>query len=209
MDMERESEMERVVIVDIDHTLSDAFWRDPLLGKWEEYHAAGIQDKPIRFVREIIDMAFAKGKEIVAVTARPEWNRQMTMRWMIQYDIPIDVILMRANDDHRPSTEVKRELVTEAFPDLSVIEFVLEDRDDMVAMYKQMGLNVLQVNYGGRNGGEGPQVAPDVRTTTTETHDGQAEQSGSEHSVGAHQGSGGDPRGAQGDLRPGLSERGS
>jgi hypothetical protein len=194
----------KIVLVDLDHTLSDAFWRDPLLGRWEEYHAAGIQDKPIAFVKEIVDMANGSGREVVAVTARPEWNRQMTMRWMIQYDIPIDVILMRGDDDHRPSTEVKKGLVTEAFPDLSVIEFVLEDRDDMVAMYKQMGLNVLQVNYGGRNGGEGPQVAPD-----NGEHHGQAEQSSSEHSIGAHQGSGGDPRGAQGDLRPGLPECGT
>jgi hypothetical protein len=142
----------KIVLVDLDHTLSDAFWRDPLLGKWEEYHAAGMDDKPIGFVKQIIDMAHGSGCDIVAVTARPEWNRQMTVRWMIQHDVPIDVILMRADDDHRPSVEVKRSLVTEAFPDLSVIEFVLEDRDDCVAVYKQLGLNVLQVNYGGRNG---------------------------------------------------------
>jgi hypothetical protein len=181
----------KIVLVDLDHTLSDAFWRDPLLGKWEEYHAAGIQDRPIAFVKEIIDMAFAKGREVVAVTGRPEYNRQMTMRWMIQYDVPIDVILMRATDDHRPSVEVKIGLVTEAYPDLSVIEFVLEDRDDCVAAYKQMGLNVLQVNYGGKNGGDSFQV--NYADTQQGGDHGQAEQSGSEHGVGAHQEPGGHP----------------
>jgi 5'(3')-deoxyribonucleotidase len=160
----------KIVLVDLDHTLADAFWRDPLLGKWEEYHAAGMDDKPIGFVKEIIDMAHRSGREVVAVTGRPEYNRQMTMRWMIQYDIPIDVILMRAADDHRPSVEVKKELVTETFPDLSVIDFVLEDRDDCVAAYKQLGLNVLQVNYGGRNGGEGIQFNTPMRRENDETN---------------------------------------
>jgi hypothetical protein len=169
----------KIVLVDLDHTLCDAFWRDPLLGRWEEYHAAGMEDKPIGFVREIIDMAHHSGREVVAVTGRPEYNRQMTVRWMIQYDIPIDTILMRAMDDHRPSVEVKRELVTLAFPDLSVIEFVLEDRDDCVAIYKQLGLNVLQVNYGGRNGQDGFQV--NYADTQQGGPHGQAEQSGSEH----------------------------
>jgi uncharacterized HAD superfamily protein len=146
--------MTKYVIVDIDHTLSDAAWRDPLLGKWDEYYAASIWDRPIEFVRQIVEMAYEHGREIVAVTARPEDNRHMTMRWMFQYDVPIDVIYMRATDDHRPSVEVKRDIIAQNFPNLHEIEFVLEDRDDAIAMYKQLGLNALQVNVGARNGNQ-------------------------------------------------------
>jgi hypothetical protein len=179
--------MERVVIVDIDHTVADAAWRDALLGQWDEYYAASIWDRPVVFVKNLIEMAYAHGREVVAVTARPEDNRQMTMRWMIQHDIPIDVIHMRASDDRRPSTEVKRDLITLNFPDLSVIEFVLEDRDDAVAMYRQLGLNVLQVNIGARDGNQGLGITRrgDVYSVVGDQHgDGGGPQGALPHAAG-------------------------
>jgi hypothetical protein len=145
------NETRRIVVVDIDHTVADAAWRDTLMGQWDEYYAAGWWDRPIPFVVDIINMAAAFERDIVAVTARPEDNRIMTLRWFARNEIPIDDIYMRGRDDRRPSTEVKRDIINQHFPDLSLIDFVLEDRDDAVAMYRQLGLNVLQVCYYGRS----------------------------------------------------------
>jgi len=137
----------RFVIVDIDHTISDAAWRDGLLGQWDRYYIEGLDDKPIEFTVNLIRLLHYAGQHrIIAVTARPEDVRPLTYRWFMRHDVPIDTVLMREQDDHRPSSEVKRELVERHFQDLSLIDFVIEDRDDCVAMYKQLGLNVLQVN---------------------------------------------------------------
>jgi hypothetical protein len=138
-----------ILIVDIDHTVSDAAWRDPLIGDWQNYHDQAVHDKPIAFVRELVTIySVYRRYDIVAVTGRPEWNRGDTVRWLWDHQIPIDDILMRGQDDHRPAPEVKADLIRLNVPDLSAIAFVLEDRDDCVAAYRQMGLNVLQVYSG-------------------------------------------------------------
>jgi uncharacterized HAD superfamily protein len=146
--MHADTRIARMVVVDIDHTLADAFWRDPLLGKWEEYYAESMSDQPIAHVAAIVRAMSHEGREIVAVTARPESTRALTMRWMVQHRIPIDAILMRANDDYRSSVEVKRDLVVNL--GLTNIEFAIEDRDDCVAAYRQLGLSVVQVFHRSR-----------------------------------------------------------
>ena len=138
-----------IIILDLDHTVSDALWRDSLLGRWQEYHEEGQWDRPICFVRDIVDYHwFTFRDEIVVVTARPEWNRGMTIRWLYDNGVPADRVLMRPPEDHRPGAEVKESLVREHIPDLLQVRFVLEDRDDCVAVYRQLGLNVLQVYKG-------------------------------------------------------------
>jgi hypothetical protein len=179
--------------VDIDHTISDAAWRDHLLGRWDVYYDEGLKDEPIAFALELIKMAHLCGKEIVACTARPETARPVTVRWMVAHGVPIDAILMRGEQDHRPSVEVKRDLITTTFPDPSVIAWVMEDRDDCVAMYKQLGLNVLQI-YPAR----GPIHGQDPSEVETQPHRRREPEE-----------PGRDPRGAETDLRNGLPERGS
>jgi hypothetical protein len=161
--------MRTTVIVDIDHTISDAAWRDPLIGNWDEYYPEGLWDRPIEFVMDLVRLVSA-AREVVAVTARPEAVRWLTVSWMIRHKVPIDTILMRPADDYRPSWEVKTDLVRNNFPDLGEIDFVLEDRDDCVAAYRKLGLNVLQVNY---NGGRRDQADQDGKDGDGQREDAQ------------------------------------
>jgi phosphoglycolate phosphatase-like HAD superfamily hydrolase len=181
-------ETRRIVIVDIDHTMSDAAWRDPLIGRWDEYYREQAYDRPIEFVVDLVRVLSSAGREVVAVTGRPEAHWWATVKWMHQHNIPIDTIYMRPNGDYGSSPEVKCALVRENIP-LDQIEFVLEDRDDCVAAYRQMGLNVLQVNFAG------------------ERH-GKTAEAGVTHGRGEPEEPGDDPRRAERELRGGLSERG-
>jgi 5'(3')-deoxyribonucleotidase len=187
-----ESVTQKIVIVDIDHTISDAAWRDHLLGQWNVYYDEGLKDEPIRFAAELIQMIHLCGREIVACTARPENARNVTVKWMVLKHIPIDMILMRGEDDHRPSAEVKRDLIVTNFPDLSVIDFVLEDNDACVAAYRQLGLNVLQIYPGG-----GVTHGQDTGEVETPPHRRREPQEPGHH-----------PRGAEDHLRTRLLERG-
>jgi len=134
----------RYVLTDIDNTLSDATWRYPWLGRWDEYHSMSDKDQPINFTSFILRAVRSQAK-IIAITARPEVCRKKTMEWFKKYDIPVTSILMRKDIDHRPSSMVKADLIIENFPDLSVIDFILDDRDDVCSSYVALGLNVLQV----------------------------------------------------------------
>ena len=140
---------ETSVVVDLDHTIADAYWRDPLLGQWEEYYSSSINDRPFPFVHDLLMLLHYTGLyNLVCVTARPERWRTLSMKWMIREHIPMDELFMRPDGDHRPSREVKRAIILERFPDLSKIAFALEDVADVCETYRMMGINVLQVHKG-------------------------------------------------------------
>jgi phosphoglycolate phosphatase-like HAD superfamily hydrolase len=60
-------------------------------------------------------------------------------------------IYMRAKGDYRPDYEIKKEVLFKLFPtpqDRSKILGVFEDRDQVVKMYRDLGLRVFQVAEG-------------------------------------------------------------
>jgi phosphoglycolate phosphatase-like HAD superfamily hydrolase len=137
-----------VILVDIDHTITDAAWRDHLIGGeggWDHYHSESEKDKPATDICSIL--AFLSGPfEIVAVTARPEKWRQLTHKWCTNNFPFVDEILMRANDDYSPSPEVKLRLVEQRFgPNWQErVACIIDDRDDVTSAFKEAGVTVLQ-----------------------------------------------------------------
>jgi predicted phosphohydrolase len=73
------------------------------------------------------------------------------MRWLMLHEIPIETLIMRANDDYRPNAITKLQAVQTNFKTLSQIAFVLEDNESAVSALKGLGLTVLQVHVGGKN----------------------------------------------------------
>ena len=144
-----------ILLVDIDHTMSDARWRDPLLREtpvdWDRYHTLSIQDKPIKGVVAMVNSLGIAGWYIVALTARPSRWRKVTMEWMGNVGVRVDEILMRDTEDYRPSPEVKQELLQNythrnVAPDNAVI--IIDDREDVALFFKALGYTVLQVHAG-------------------------------------------------------------
>jgi hypothetical protein len=135
------------VVVDLDHTIADSFWRDPLMvmGQWDTYYTESVKDEPFGWMLDLLHGYRDLGYKIVCVTGRPERWRQLTVNWMYRNGVAVDDLLMRRDDDHRPQAEVKPDLVEEYFEDLSSVAFAIEDREDVCAAYRRMGLNVLKV----------------------------------------------------------------
>lgn len=140
--------MKRSILVDIDHTISNAFWRDTMIGigTWDEYHAASENDQPLEAVVGLIRRLHGH-YNIIGFTARPEKWRQLTMKWCIKHQIPLDELLMRANSNYEPAPIIKRALIEKRFgKEHDEIAFVLEDREDVCEMLKGLGVAVLQVH---------------------------------------------------------------
>jgi hypothetical protein len=56
---------------------------------------------------------------------------------------------MRAEKDNRKDSIIKRELFDKHIRDKYHVDFVLDDRDQVVRMWRrELGLTCLQVNYG-------------------------------------------------------------
>ena len=148
----------KIVLVDIDGTLSKVGERKKYLletpKNWDAFFEACDQDPPIPEVCELVDVLSGHYR-IVFCTGRKESTRDKTVKWLRENLQVVsfaatnpDRLLMRKNGDHRHDTIGKPELLAEAGIKLEQIAFVLEDRDSMVAKWRELGLRVLQVAPG-------------------------------------------------------------
>lgn len=141
-----------LAFVDLDHTLTDSYWRDPMIGvvSWDEYHAAGRQDKPIPEMVALVNALHDSGWSVIAITGRPERFRQMTSKWLLDYNVMIDTLVMRANDDFRPTPEYKlAEAKAIMAAEEDFVAVVFDDRDDVCAAFKAERIVAVQVQTAG------------------------------------------------------------
>ena len=132
------------VIVDIDGTV--ALHGDER-GHYEYENVAG--DRPnwpvVHLVRQL-----ARECELVFVSGREDRCRRATMWWLSHHQVgpAPHRLLMRATGDHRADYIVKAELFDSAIRDVYDVRLVLDDRDQVVDMWRAMGLTCLQVADG-------------------------------------------------------------
>jgi hypothetical protein len=135
----------KYLLIDIDHTLSDAFWRDGMIGStsWDEYHTASQYDKPFDVMVDMVDALRSKFT-IVGITARPEKWRAASLKWMIDHGIYLDELLMRPDEAFHPAPEIKIRLVQERFKESLLDEAVciIDDRDDVIAAFRGIGIKI-------------------------------------------------------------------
>lgn len=79
-----------------------------------------------------------------------ESAREKTRNWLTQnvFSINDDELLMRKDRDWRHDTEVKPELLAKAGITPDDVYLILEDRDSMVAKWRELGYRCLQVADG-------------------------------------------------------------
>ena len=141
-----------LVIVDLDGTISDETWRNNLAREkqWGDYHEGLGDDEPfvdvIRLIRQLFDSM--DNISLIGVTGRPEKWRQRTGEWLINQDVPLDLILMRPNNDLRPASEVKMDLMREQFGDdwADQVWFVMDDNQHVIKAFEQKGVTSFLVS---------------------------------------------------------------
>ena len=84
--------------------------------------------------------------EIVYLSGRSEEFRQRTDEWLGDNHFPLGELYMRPKGDYRRDDIFKKELSGNI--DLVRVLLVLDDRDQVVKMWRDMGLTCFQVNYG-------------------------------------------------------------
>lgn len=148
--------MQKTVIVDIDGTISKVgdrikyFQNEPV--DWDAFYSDSFDDEPIVNMVHLVYNLYLQRYRIVFCTARSERCRQKTLDWFNKHFEPEIAkhctLLMRPDDDERHDTIVKPQLLHDANINLSDIAFVLEDRNAMVAKWRELGLTCLQVAEG-------------------------------------------------------------
>jgi hypothetical protein len=143
------------VICDLDGTLSDVqhrqHWvKDRKRKNWKKF-MEGIPDDTISEVVADILKHYFKTHYIVFVSGRPDSTREVTETWLKKNipEISKYELHMRATSDFRPDNIVKSELYEDEIkPRLGEPFFVLDDRNQVVKMWRSKGLICLQVAEG-------------------------------------------------------------
>ena len=116
---------------------------------WFEYDKV-INDEPDFAVRNIVNAFYDKGYTILFVSGREGTStcRELTQRWLDENGFKHHALYMRKEGDYRRDSIVKKEIYDEQIKDKYVVEFVLDDRNQVCSMWREIGLKCLQVQLG-------------------------------------------------------------
>lgn len=113
-----------ILILDIDHTLSDASTRNNIAGqepdradkvsyqRWLDLlqsHASLLEDEPVHTICELANTMHDAGHKIYYLTGRAEQFRLATERWISRNSLPDAPLIHRADDDWRSGGAYKIE----------------------------------------------------------------------------------------------------
>src|SRR5947208_2488486 len=117
--------MRPAIISDLDGTLATLGDRSPF--DYQSCHRDEINEPIAEIVRR-----FSSDHAIILMSGREDTCRELTEKWLQDAGIRFDLLLMRAEDDHRKDSIVKHELYERHVKGRFRVLFVLEDRDQVV-----------------------------------------------------------------------------
>lgn len=148
----------KAIIVDIDGTLADCEHRrhfvHPPEGQkkdWPGFFNAMDKDPVIPHVLDIVERFQSDGTEGIAIvfcSGRPDDYMKLTKEWLAQTGIKYDRLLMRKRYDSRRDDIVKEIILDFEILTRYVPYFMLDDRDQVVKMWRKRGYPCLQVAEG-------------------------------------------------------------
>jgi hypothetical protein len=126
------------------------------------FHPDNIKyDKPIPAIVNLIQTYEDKAYKIVIFSGRNDRSWNETIAWLKRYEIPFDLLVMRPDKfksksfpvaDGNPATgdmrfmpdEILKKKMLDTFVDINDVLFVVDDRQKVVDMWRDLGLVVLQ-----------------------------------------------------------------
>lgn len=143
------------IIFDIDGTLMDISHRkhfvDGVFGDkkdWQAFKNATIKDTPVDMICTMAVMLHADGNRIILVSGRNESERWITEKQMEASGIIYDTLVMRPDDDYDPDHILKSRILDALIEEGYDPKMAFDDRDNVVAMWRNRGLTCLQVAEG-------------------------------------------------------------
>lgn len=126
-------------VFDVDGTLAQMDGRSPY--EWHRVHTDKL--KP-----DVAGMAYALkalGYKIIVMSGRDGACFDLTKQWLDKHSIAHDLLVMRAMGDTRKDNIIKVELFREKVAPNYCVRGTFDDRNQVVAMWRQIGLTCFQV----------------------------------------------------------------
>lgn len=133
------ADLPEAIICDLDGTLALINGRNPYDAEKCEFDLVN---------GPIADIIETTNHTILLVSGRSEAHRPQTERWLQSHHIRYMTLFMRPESDIRKDALVKRELYEQHILGRYNIHYILDDREQMVQMWRSLGLTCLQVADG-------------------------------------------------------------
>ena len=140
-DYDPEDNLPPAIIVDVDGTLAKMENRSPY--EWDRVDEDSVHEE----VREAVNKLFPD-YSILVVTGRDGSCKELTRQWLNENGIMFDQLWTRPEGDTRKDFTVKREIFDDNIRGEYDVKFVLDDRNQTVRCWRQMGLKCFQVSRG-------------------------------------------------------------
>lgn len=143
----------KTIIFDIDGTLADIKHRRPFLEQekpdWAAFNDAMGDDTPNTPVVTLYKTLWDSGQyEIILTSGRSESDRKITEQWLVWNDIPFGRLEMRKDKDNRADYIIKQEILDMLLSEGKEILFAVDDRQQVVDMWRKNGIACLQCDVG-------------------------------------------------------------
>ena len=139
--IEYNPDLEDAIIVDMDGTLAIMCDRSPFdVSKCD-------RDLPNKPVLETV-YKWQNSVKVIILSGRTDDGKELTEKWLKQYDVKYSEIHMRKTGDMRKDSIVKQEIYDQFIRDRYNVKFILDDRNQVVQMWRSLGLTVFQVADG-------------------------------------------------------------
>jgi len=129
----------KAIIVDIDGTLAKMEGRSPF--DWKRVK----EDKCNGVVKGLVN---AYPNTVFIFSGRDSVCKQETIEWLDENNIKYDGLFMREEGNNEKDSIIKRRLFEDNIRGKYYIEYVLDDRKQVVQMWRDIGLICLQVAEG-------------------------------------------------------------
>lgn len=141
------------VLCDIDGTIADIKHRlQYARGEtkdWKKFFSLISEDTVRKDVQKILIDLYNEGNTIIFVSARPDTYRQQTLEWLEKHYLSFAwTLIMRRGNDTREDSVIKKQILDTYFPDKTKIKCVIDDRPRVIKMWKDEGLEVIDVGDG-------------------------------------------------------------
>lgn len=134
-------------LVDIDGTLALIDRNDPKSRSPYDYTRV-LEDKPNTPVIEMVKALNTYGHKIVIMSGREDSCRTDTEEWLKTNGVPYEKLVMRKAGDQRKDSIVKWEMYSNNVKNKYNVNACIDDRNQVVEMYRSRGFKVFQVAPG-------------------------------------------------------------
>lgn len=143
----------KTILFDLDGTLADITHRRHYVmsekKNWVQFNAHIGEDKPSLPIVLLYKTLWQSGQyEIIIVSGRSEQYRKITEQWLIWHEIPFKRLVMRQIKDNRKDAIIKKEILDLLRQEGKDILFAVDDRQQVVDMWRENGITCLQCDKG-------------------------------------------------------------